>query len=536
MQTVTEFSFRTRRKALNAFRTETFDVLVIGGGITGATVARDAAYRGLKVALVDKNDFAFGTSSRSSKLIHGGLRYLENMEFKLVFEALSERALLLKTAPHLVRPLPFYFPVYEGAKPGLGLLSLGMWLYDSLSLFRTPGFHKRLNRMQFVQDIPFLNSKSLKGGFRYYDASMWDDRMVIEVLRSASEEGVQAANYVEAVSPIWDGDKIEGFKVRDRLEGGEDIHLQAKHIIVCAGPWTDEVGGLLGPAGKWRPVLKPSLGIHLVFDWTRIPLPGAVVMAHPLDGRISFVMPRRDLGPGVTIVGTTDTPAPKDIGTDIAPQADIRYLLDLLNQFFPSLALKDSDILSHYVGVRPLVHPYQGESVTLQKVSREHHIDRGPGGVVWAAGGKYTTARTMAAEIVEFTLKDTRYVKSTQLPFNQDVTHKKIRIARENAQGLGLVIDEKLWEEYGAEALEIAKSKPEVDRIVGPNRPSDPPGFPLLLEQCWFHIRHGMVLKPEDFIRRRVPLHLARGDQGKPWREAIENLIQSFFNIAETNG
>src|SRR5437879_1914815 len=170
-----EFSFRSRADSIRRFGTEVFDLLVIGGGISGASVARDAASRGLKVALVEKRDFAWGTSSLSSKLIHGGLRYLENFEFGLVFEALSERSLLLRTAPHMVRPLPFYFPVYEGDAHSKGQLGLGMWLYDLLAMFRTPEFHRNLSSPQMVEEIPFIRQAGLKGGFRYYDASMWDD-------------------------------------------------------------------------------------------------------------------------------------------------------------------------------------------------------------------------------------------------------------------------------------------------------------------------------------------------------------------------
>ncbi|MCM0606897.1 MAG: glycerol-3-phosphate dehydrogenase/oxidase [Xanthomonadaceae bacterium] len=523
------FSLKSRTQSLTRFRVEQFDLLIIGGGITGAAVARDAAYRGLSVALVEQNDFAFGTSSRSSKLIHGGLRYLENLEFNLVFEALSERALLLKTSPHLVRPLPFYFPVFDGAKPPMWKLSLGLWLYDALSLFRSPGFHKRLGRRKFIEAIPFLNAKKLLGGFLYYDASMWDDRMVIEILRSAQRRGVASANYVRAVEPIWEDKLIKGFKVRDQLDQAtSEISIRAKQVIVCAGPWTDEVGGLLGPQGKWKPVLKPSLGIHLVFDWTRIPVPGAMVMANPSDGRISFVMPRRDLGAGVTIVGTTDSPAPSDIGTDSAPGSDVHYLMNLLKQFFPSLHLSISDILSHYVGVRPLVNPHQGEGGnSLQKISREHHIDVGPGGVVWVAGGKYTTHRTMAEEIMNFAAPHTKYKKSTKKPFNLSVNAKSVAQARRVAAVQAIQVPERLWEEYGAEALDIMSYRKRVDEILGSSRIPDPEGFPCIYEQFVYHFEYGMVARVEDFIRRRVPLFLSRADHGDQWMAGFEKLLKS---------
>ncbi|MGK5083943.1 glycerol-3-phosphate dehydrogenase/oxidase, partial [Bdellovibrionota bacterium FG-1] len=347
-----EFSFRSRTLSLKRFQEETFDLLVIGGGITGAAVARDAATRGLKVALVERRDFAYGTSSRSSKLIHGGLRYLQNLEFGLVFEALAERALLLKTVPHMVRPLPFFLPVYEGDPNGRALLNLGLWLYDLLALFRTPGCHQSLSAKAMIEKIPFLKSEGLTGGFRYFDASMWDDVLAVETLRSAHVEGAAIANYCEAIGPLWTGDRITGFRVRD-LEASAEINLHAQRVVVCAGPWTDQVGLML--SNKWRSWLNPSKGVHLIFDLKRLPMPGAMVMNHPEDGRIAFVIPRPDLGAGVTVVGTTDGPTPKDPDSASVDFEDVQYLMNLLGKYFPTLQLKTSDILSAYVGVRPLV-------------------------------------------------------------------------------------------------------------------------------------------------------------------------------------
>jgi len=424
-----EFSAKTRQKSIEAFRREEFDFLVIGGGITGAAVARDAASRGLSVALVERKDFAWGTSSRSSKLIHGGLRYLENAQLNLVFEALAERTHLLKSAPHRVKPLPFYFPVYRSNHRGRFLLGVGMWLYDVLSLFRSPGFHRFLSRRKVLSEIPFMNGVGLKGAFRYFDASMWDDILVIDTLRAAFELGARVANYVEAVEPIVSNGMIRGFKVRDTESAAKElVDLRAKRVVVCAGPWTDEVGLRLSP--DWRPWLKPSKGIHLVFDLKRIPLPGALVMSHPEDGRVSFVIPRPDYGSGVALVGTTDGPTPRDPDRAVVEKSDVDYLLWLLNRTFPTLKIGYNDILSAYVGVRPLMAPPEessgagvsrnGNAASLQKVSREHFIGECEGGVTVVAGGKYTTHRCMAKEIVDYTLhaweRDAHTAKSSQLP------------------------------------------------------------------------------------------------------------------------
>jgi glycerol-3-phosphate dehydrogenase len=565
-----EFSFRTRAAALERFRrsdpSEPFDLLIIGGGITGAAVARDACTRGLKVALVERKDFAYGTSSRSSKLIHGGLRYLENMEFGLVFEALAERALLLKTVPHMVRPLPFYLPVYEGDAHGKSLLNLGLWLYDLLALFRTPGFHQSLSRARVLEAIPFLRKEGLQGGLRYFDASMWDDVLAVETARSAAAMGGAIATYTEAVSPIWEDDRVRGFVVRD-LEasgggasagsGGADIRVRAHRVVVCAGPWTDEVGGKLST--QWRAWLNPSKGVHLIFDHKRIPVPGAMVMSHPEDGRISFVIPRPDYGAGVTIVGTTDGPTPQDPDGAVVERGDVEYLLRLLNRYYPDLALTASDILSAYVGVRPLMGATapaagsEGQSAensdALQKVSREHHIGDGPGGTVVVAGGKYTTHRSMAQEIVDYTLrswrKDLKAKRVAELPatvgrsrtktaVNPKATAEAVALCRREAVVKKLEVPEELLSRYGAEAISVLEfSAPtsggpaDGSAVVGvggggvTGSAKDPEGFPLLAAQLRHGIKSEMVVHLEDFYLRRIPLYAARADHGLPWAEEL---------------
>lgn len=539
-----EFSGHTRIQAIERFKSETFDFLVIGGGITGAAVARDAASRGMKVALVEKKDFAHGTSSSSSKLIHGGLRYLENFELKLVFEALSERTLLLKTAPHLVRPLPFYFPVYEKDAKPRWMISLGLWLYDLLSLGRSPGWHQRLNTTELKEALPYLNTEKLKGGFRYYDAWMWDDALAIEVLRAANTEGAVVANYCEALYPLWSqGEYVNGYRVRDQ-ESGEQFDIRASRTVLCGGPWTDELGKKLSLG--WKPWLRPSKGLHLVFSSERLPVAGAMVMAHPEDGRIAFVIPRSDLGAGVTIVGTTDSlsnDSPDAIQTEAT---DIDYLLRLLERYFPDAKLTAGDIVSTYVGLRPLMNPevektsnVKGGQPTLQKISREHHIDVGPGGTVFVAGGKYTTHRTMAKEIVDFTLehwqKDASSAKVhtfpnkigkslTEKPLNSLVSVASIEKSFQRFRSEFPEVSETdarlLSQRYGMEIFEFEKEiRTELDTYDENKRGF--PGFPLLRVQLIYAIKRGMCMHLEDFYFRRVPLFLARFDHGLTWSEDL---------------
>ena len=526
-----EFSSQTRQADLARLAGETFDLLIVGGGITGAAVARDAVTRGLKVALVEKSDFASGTSSRSSKLIHGGLRYLENFEWKLVFEALSERSFLLKSAPNLVRPLPFYLPVYEGDAHGRGILDLGLWLYDLLALFRAPGAHKRLSARAMREAIPFLKDGGLRGGFHYYDASMWDDRLVIETLRSARELGAVVVNYVEARAPLadWQGMQVRPVSTPGAPDLPAEFPVRASQVIVCGGPWTDLLGQAVA-ASEWHRWLTPSKGVHLVFDLKRLPIPGAMVMSHPEDGRISFVIPRPDMGQGITIVGTTDSPTHPEPERARIEREDVAYLMSLLEKYFPALQLTTSDILSAYVGVRPLVGANPGaapgdSSAQLQKVSREHHIGWGPGGSVWAAGGKYTTHRTMGQEIVDFALERREWVSQlgtvgrsdTRTPVNPRVLPEAVARARAAETH---PVAESLWALYGAEAREIA----ELDRqALGKSAAAiaDPVGFPCLRGQLLHALKYGAVLRLEDFWFRRAPLYLALPDQGEAWVDAL---------------
>lgn len=541
------FSPITRALAVQRLGEETFDLLIIGGGITGAATARDAQSRGLKVALVEARDFAWGTSSRSSKLVHGGLRYLEHLEFGLVFEALSERARLLKVAPHLVRPLKFFLPMYADRSHDRSvLISMGLWLYDALSLFRAHGVHKRLSKKKLLGKIPTLNPEGLKCGFEYFDASMWDDSLCLDNLRSASELGAVVVNYVEAEDPHWNRDRIDGFLVRDKENPQRDlIRVRAHQVVSCTGPWTDELGGRIKK--DWTPWLSPSKGIHLVFDLNRLPIPGALVMSHPDDGRIAFVIARPDFGPGVAIVGTTDGPTPAAPEQTTIDKEDVDYLMGLLRDYFPALKLQYEDIISAYVGVRPLMGAQSGaedQSVkvsegALQNVSREHYIGLGPGGIVMVAGGKYTTHRTMAEEIVDFVLRQWERCSGqdrgltpprnsrrprTKEGMNPAVHPRAVQMTRSQAQRDGITLPEKLLDRYGAEALIIARIHEQGLKKSPIYRIKDPEGFPYLAAQLHYAIAHQMVLHLEDFYFRRVPLYLSRRDHGLPWAEELSRI------------
>lgn len=386
-----EFSWKTRDENLQRSRQQDFDLVVIGGGINGAGVVRDAASRGLKVALFEMGDFSQGTSSRSSKLAHGGVRYLENLEFGLVHEALSERQNLLATAPNLCRSLSFMIPLFKSSRVGLFKMGAGMWLYDFLSALDTPGFHSYWSRKELKEEIPFLKSSGLKGAYSYYDGYIDDDRLVIETLRSAQRRDKEAVicNYVKVIDLILEDGNCCGVVCEDQLTG-QKWPVRGRQIVSCLGPWTDLFAQ--NTSLCWERKLRLTKGVHLSFSREKIPIKQAVVMA--VEERIIFVIPRDSY----VLVGTTDTDFQGDPLKVAVNGQDRSYILTALSDYFPGLNLTESDVLGEYAGVRPLVlDGAQSEG----KTSREHKIYEDSSGVMFLVGGKYTTYRKMAQDIVD---------------------------------------------------------------------------------------------------------------------------------------
>ncbi|MBI3542837.1 MAG: glycerol-3-phosphate dehydrogenase/oxidase [Deltaproteobacteria bacterium] len=408
------FSHETRRQAIDKLRAEAkpaiFDAVVVGGGIVGAGLARELAIRGLKALVVEKGDYASGTSSRSSKLIHGGLRYLEMFDFHLVFESLAERHWLLSTHPHLVQPLEFNLPIYArgDAPPGArstGALGIGLWLYDALSLFRTPFFHGKHSAGDCARLFPKIRSQGLKGSYYYADAMMLDDEVVLETILDAVRRGATALNYVRAEKVAEKGsDGLYDVTLTDTLDDqAKPVAVKAREVIACVGPWTEAFGSRVARGSARK--LKPSKGVHLIVPWSRLPLERCLVMYHP-DGRIIFAIPRKDLGAGAeqVIIGTTDSAEHGDLDRIQANRADIDYLLHVLEQYFPDAKLTEKDITMTYAGVRPLLDT---GAKSEAKTSREHEIWRNDAGIVFMAGGKYTTFRKISQEIADFAFPKT---------------------------------------------------------------------------------------------------------------------------------
>lgn len=380
-----------RTRALDDLARGPFDALVIGGGITGAGIARDAALRGLRVALIDKGDFASGTSSRSSRLIHGGVRYLEHGHLHLVFEASAERRRLLRLAPHLVRPLAFTWPVYDGQRLSRWTLSAGLTLYDALALFRNVARHERLDTATTIEREPRLARRGLRGAVRYFDAATDDARLTLANVLDAVTLGAVAANHVVFTGASRDAGGIHMARVEDSLSG-DRMEIRARALVNAAGPWTDQVRDLEGVGRRGAARIQGSKGTHIAVPRDRIGNHDAITLLHPRDERVMFVLPAGDHA----IIGTTDT-FTNESPDEVRPsEGDVTYLLEAANAYFPDAALGRSDVISAWAGIRPLM-PSRGSAV---QASREHAIDRGDG-VVTITGGKLTTYRVMACQVVD---------------------------------------------------------------------------------------------------------------------------------------
>ena len=369
-----------------------FDLLVIGGGINGAGIARDATLRGLKVALLERDDFASGTSSRSSRLVHGGVRYLEHGYLHLVFESSRERAILLDIAPHLVRPLQFTWPVYRGARIPRWKLAAGLCLYDLLAGFRNVARHRTLSANGVLAMEPRLARDRLTGGAIYYDAATDDTRLTLANVVDAAGGGAVVLNHAEVTSLVFEADRAAGVTVRDRF-ARHVTEVRARALVNATGPWTDAISRIESPSS--HPAVLGTKGVHVAVPAERVGNRAAVTLLSPLDGRVMFVLPAGTH----TIIGTTDTPTNESPEQVRAKRGEVQYLLDSVNRFFPGARLTPDDVVSAWAGIRPLIA--SGNAGDPGAASREHEIVVGPRGVVAVTGGKLTTYRSMAEEVVD---------------------------------------------------------------------------------------------------------------------------------------
>lgn len=366
------------QRSFAALESRVFDVLVIGGGITGAGVARDAAMRGLWVAIVEKAEWASGTSSKSSRLIHGGIRYLERGQIGLVRESVREREILLRIAPHLVKPLEFTWPVYRGARLPRWKLRVGLTMYDLLAGKRRVRAHRSLDVAEVLEKEPGLRRDGLIGGASYYDAATDDAGLTRANVMSAVEHGATAVDHAKAESTTVSAGKVDGAVIRDML-GDATTRVSAKVTVSATGPWQ----------------AKGTKGSHIVLCRSRVGNQSAVTMTSPDDGRVMFALPSGD----DTVVGTTDihtAETPDDVN---ASDAEVEYLLHAANAYFPDASLTSEDVIRTWAGIRPLATAPTGTKPS--SISREHRISRDKTGVMVVTGGKLTTYRSIAAEVVD---------------------------------------------------------------------------------------------------------------------------------------
>jgi glycerol-3-phosphate dehydrogenase len=365
-------------RTFTALESGIFDVLVIGGGITGAGVARDAAIRGMRVAIVDKGDWASGTSSKSSRLVHGGIRYLEHGEIALVRESVREREILLRIAPGLVRPLEFTWPIYRGARLPKWKLRLGLTVYDMLAGKARGRRHHSLDRNGVMALEPGLRDEKLVGGMSYFDAETDDAGLTRANVKSAVSHGAVAVSFAKVESITASAGKGDGALVRDMIDGGS-ARVAARVIVSATGPWQ----------------AKGTKGSHIVVPRLRVGNQAAVTMISPDDGRVMFTLPSGD----DTVIGTTDLRTDETPDNVTASEPEIAYMLRAVNFYFPGAKLTPDNVTGTWAGIRPLAEAPPGTSPS--SISREHRISRDKKGMLVITGGKLTTYRSMAAEIVD---------------------------------------------------------------------------------------------------------------------------------------
>ncbi len=521
------FSSQNRTHFIHQLKNSSFDVLIIGGGITGAGIALDAASRGLKVALIDMQDFSAGTSSRSTKLIHGGLRYLKQLEFKLVAEVGKERKIIHQIAPHLTRPEPMLLPITKKGSLNKTSARLGMWIYEWLAGVKKSEWHQFLNREKTLVIEPLLSKDELLGGILFYEYRTDDARLTIEVIKESVEKGVIALNYMKAISFNYENKIISGAKVSDQLS--EDVfEIKAKYVVNASGPWVDELANLEKQTVENK--LLITKGVHFVVDWKKLPVKQSLYFdTH--DKRMLFIIPRE----GKTYIGTTDTFYKGDMINPRITEEDRSYILKCVNDFFPNNKLSESDIQSAWAGLRPLISaPSKGPS----EISRKDEFFESTSGLLTIAGGKLTGYRKMAQRIVDKLAEKIQkqegktickcITQSIQLSggkineFKTFLDFVEIQKIKGVSLGLTELESETLIYRYGSNVIEIYKIVEEVK-----NENNELPIF--LRAQVVYAVQHEMCFTISDFLIRRTGALYFNIELVKKWKASILLYMQALL-------
>lgn len=525
-QTATHLTAATRQAALEAMSDdEGVDVLVIGGGVTGAGIALDAASRGLRTAVVDAGDWASGTSAWSSKLVHGGLRYLLNLDFKLVAEALKERGLLLTSlAPHLVKAQPFLWPLKMPVIER-SYSAIGIGMYDAMAIAgargrKTVPTQKHYSKKGALQLFPDIKQSALTGAIRFYDARVDDARLVIDLIRTAAGYGALAANraQVTEVTKTSEG-RVDGAVVTD-LETGKDLRVKAKHVINATGVWTEQTEQLAAPDSGLQ--VLASKGVHIVVPRERINAESGIFLR--TEKSVLFIIPWQRYW----VIGTTDTPYDQDVARPVATREDIDYILDHANAILEK-PLTREDIVSTYAGLRPLLQPgTKGDGDTQStKVSREHTVTEVAPGMSAIAGGKLTTYRVMAQDAVDFALGAAAKARPSVTEYTPLVGAEGYQAMRARAQQIGerhgwtAARVDSLLDRYGAEVQDVLDL---IDQDASWGKPLE--HAPMFLRaEVLLAVRYEGALHLEDVLMRRVRLDLEQRDRGLAAADEILDIM-----------
>ncbi len=479
--------------------------------------------RGLRTVLVEQHDLASGTSSRSSRLIHGGLRYLEQGDIRLVFEALRERHTLLHIAPHLVRPLPFTFPVHTGDRVPLWKLWAGIWLYDLLANVRNVRWHRLLGKRSVLKAEPMVRERGLTGGVRYFDAQCDDARLTLATARSAIQHGALVANYMAVTGLDRADGRIHGARVRDQLTGREGT-IRAAVVVNATGPWSDRLRQMEDPSTP--PILRLTKGAHVLVRRDRLGNSDAITLTSAIDGRVMFVLPWGEF----SYIGTTDTDTDQTPDNVHATADDVVYLLRSANAAFPNARLSEADVLATWAGLRPLIAP-GAAALAESQVSREHLIQVGPGGMVTIAGGKLTTYRSMATQLVDEVTKQLRALDGrARAPHPPTDTEplpggevQDLEPLGQPGLELGLPVDtiDHLLRTYGTECaavFNLIRGRRELAaRLV--------PDYPAVEAEVIHIVRRELALRVEDVLLRRIHLYYESADHGISAAKRVAELM-----------
>lgn len=522
---VIDFSFRSRAKTLERLSQDQFDLLVIGGGITGAGIARDAALRGLRVALVERRDFGVGTSSRSSKLIHGGVRYLQQGDVGLVMEAAHERRVIRRLAPHLARPIHMLVPVHS--RSTYAKLSVGLWTYDRMARVLDEERYRMLDREATLTLEPLLRADGVYGAGLYYEYRTDDARLVMETIKSAAGYGAAIVNYAAVNGLVKENGRITAAVVTDAVGGGE-LTVRAKAVVNAAGPWVDAIRALEDQSE--RPRLHLTKGIHLVLPRERLAVSRIVVMNTP-DHRAVFVVPHG----GVVYIGTTDTDYDGRYDDPFITMEDVAYLLEAANRAFAADHLTSADVVGAWAGLRPLLHQ-EGKKPT--EISRKDEVMLGPAGLFSIAGGKLTTYRKMAQRVVDMVVE--RLTASGQrLPEKQADSERALLSGGETGDDVEAFATKlkSRWSHVPADIVErlVALYGSNAERMVE-GMAGDPmlarrcaPGMAVTRGEVAYAVREEMAMTLEDFLERRARLFLWDVNNGLTMAPEVARLMGEFL-------